>query len=177
MAGQGRNADGLIGSERRDAVNVVRFPGDWFGPVGDLVPIGTDPDGAQEPDLLGAEPDDIGADSFWSEDAEAAHRVGAPAVGSPPHSRPRWMVLPIGTAVAGAVALVVVLSAGTGPGGRGRVIHGRRAQPSPAINARPHDEPAVTTVSTAAAVRPEPGDLASPTGLVSPPPNASLTNP
>jgi hypothetical protein len=82
MAGQGRNADGLTGSDPSDAPNVVRFPGDWFGPLTDLVPIDTGTDGDAEPDGPDLYADDAagtGADSFWSEDAQDVHRLSRPA--------------------------------------------------------------------------------------------------
>jgi hypothetical protein len=59
MAGQGRNADGLGTS---GTLNVIRFPGDWYGPVEDLVGV-----------RVGAT--DRTADSFWGEDAQAVHQV------------------------------------------------------------------------------------------------------
>jgi hypothetical protein len=223
MAGQGRNADGLTESGPGDAVNVVRFPGDWFGPLGDLVPIGTDAEGERdEQDPYGEEPSGPGADSFWGGDAEAAHRVGTPALLSRRRSRRLRLMLPIGAAAAVAVAVTVVLSSGTQVGGAGRVLHEHKAGPATAklsaasqskpsrlttrssgparstrerakgavvtrhpaepratvsAEARPHAELAVTEVNSEAAVNAEPGDLASPSGPVSPPPNAAQANP
>jgi len=221
MAGQGRNADGLTESGPGDAVNVVRFPGDWFGPLGDLVPIGTDTEGERnEQDPYGEEPDGAGADSFWGGDAEAAHRVGTPASVSRPRSRRLRLMLPVGAAATVAVAVTVVISAGTQAGGPGRVLHEHKAgavklaaasQSKPprrttgssgparstrerakgavvtrhtaesratlSADPRPHAQLAVTEVNREAAVNAEPGDLASPSGPVSPPPNAAQANP
>jgi hypothetical protein len=230
MAGQGRNADGLIGSEPRDAVNVVRFPGDWFGPLGDLVPIGTDADSERdEQDRYGDDPDGLVADSFWSEDAEAAHRVGTAAstFQRGARARPLRVVLPLGVAAVVAVVLAVALIAGGHAGWRGRILHAPKDRPaaarlaaapplkaprvtpgsakrgggdrkhakrdgkhpkrvrvirhpahyrtSLAVAARPHI--AVTDVSSDVSVNSAPSDRASPTGFVSPPPDAAQANP
>ena len=71
MAGQGRNADGLGTS---GTLNVIRFPGDWYGPVEDLVPVGADAEPDEEIGVrVGAT--DRTADSFWGEDAQAVHQV------------------------------------------------------------------------------------------------------
>ena len=233
MAGQGRNADGLTGSQPRDAPNVVRFPGDWFGPLGDLVPIGRDADTEQsEPDLYVDESAELGADSFWGEDAEEVHRVATPTPERRPGRRsPRSrLLLPLGVlggvAVA-AVAVVIVLGSGTQVGKSGRLSHDRSARlavahlttappvttaahparpakpaerdlkhanrattvrrtekrrsPAPA-SAPPHVDVDVRTVDTGVAANaetgdPAAGDLATPTGLVSPPPNATQLTP
>jgi hypothetical protein len=233
MAGQGRNADGLTGSQPRDALNVVRFPGDWFGPLGDLVPIGTDADTEQdEPDLYVDEPAGLGADSFWGEDAEEVHRVATPTpVSRPGRGSPRSrLLLPLGAlggVAAAAVAVVVVLGSGTHVGKPGRVSHGRPPQlavahlatePSAKATTRPtrpakpaqpdrnhanrattvrpdakrrsavsagglpHVNVAVRTVDTDVAANVTTGDVVTadvtaPTGLVSPPPNATQLTP
>ena len=235
MAGQGRNADGL-GSQPRDAVNVVRFPGDWFGPVGDLVTIGTDAEtDHDEQDLYADEPTGVAADSFWGEDAQDVHRVEAPApLGRPGGRSPRLrLVLPIGGVTVAAVAVTLVLGSGAQVGKPGRVAPNHQARSAavaqlaprsqvegagrptgsarPADNdrervdraatvrhtakrrlpvsdgARPHTEVAVTKVNTDAAANAATGDVATgdvatgdvatPTGFVSPPPNATQLNP
>jgi hypothetical protein len=135
MAGQGRNADGLTGSQPRDAPNVVRFPGDWFGPLGDLVPIGTDTDREQDgQDLYVDQLGGVGADSFWGEDAEDVHRVGTPAPVSQPGGRSlrSRLVLPIGgvAVTAAAVAVMVAVNPGSGTqvGKPGRVASDSQAR-------------------------------------------------
>ena len=131
MAGQGRNADGLTGSQPRDAPNVVRFPGDWFGPLGDLVPIGTDANTEQDDQDLGAdETAGFGADSFWGEDAQEVHRVATPAAARRPGRRsPRLrLLLPIGGVAVAALAVTVVLGSGTLAGKPGGGSHNRPAR-------------------------------------------------
>ncbi len=124
MAGQGRNADGLIGPHPPDAVNVVRFPGDWFGPLSDLVTVGTDADDVRDDDdRFVREPADNAAGAFWGEDAADDQEVGKATQGvrSPEEaahtpklaanrrsSRWQWAT-PIGCAF---VAVVAFLSAG-----------------------------------------------------------------
>jgi hypothetical protein len=93
MADHGRNADGATGgiatgntgsadatgAERAAAPNVVPFPGDWIGPLDELVPI----------DLDLPEDDSSDASSFWDGDPTALHdAIGSAAlrVGS---TRPR----------------------------------------------------------------------------------------
>jgi hypothetical protein len=231
MAGHGRNADGLTGSQPRDALNVVRFPGDWFGPLGDLVPIGTGADTEQdEHDLYADDPDGVGADSFWGEDAQDVHRVDTSApVASTGRPSLRLRLLFGGgvAAAAAAVAATVVLGSGTllGSGAQvgkpGGVPHGSHVQSAAhltlaaqlkaagrrtglarsADNDReraetaamvrhtakrglpasagvlPHSNQAVTQADTEVAAYAGTGDVATPTGLVPPPPNAMQLNP
>jgi hypothetical protein len=251
MAGQGRNADGLTGSNPSDATNVVRFPGDWFGPLSDLVPIDTGTDGDAEPDAPVLYADDAGgagADSFWSEDAQDVHRVGTPLheyhrVGVPapgvqslrtasPLSSflrpPRGLRLAVPIGGLAALAAVAVISltgvVGSGaevakPGNASHLGHGRTtgselaaaprasgsdrttrsAKPEPradkhsrrlahARHTVPHRAPASagtrprtateeTEVNTAVTANTSTGDVPSPTGIVSPPPNATQLNP
>jgi hypothetical protein len=132
MAGQGRNADGLAGSQPPDALNVVRFPGDWFGPLGDLVPI----DIGSERDEQAAYADDparvapliyadelaeVAADAFWGEDAQDVHRVRShepppkPAAQARPVRRsgpPRRLVLPVVGAALAALLVTAIFSSG-----------------------------------------------------------------
>ncbi len=80
MAGQGRNADGLGTS---DTLNVIRFPGDWYGPSEALVPIGADAETDEETGVR-LVATDSSADSFWGEDAQAVHQVDELADGHRP---------------------------------------------------------------------------------------------
>lgn len=118
MAGQGRNADGL--GDNPETVNVVRFPGDWFGPLEDLVPIGDDHswDGADgRDDREAADEEYAYADGFWGEQAEAVHRVsGSFERPLPTRRRPRRaLVTLVGIGLA-AVAAAIVLVSGHSPG-------------------------------------------------------------
>jgi hypothetical protein len=225
MAGQGRNADGLTGSQSSDAPNVVRFPGDWFGPLGELVPIGTDADTTQdEQDLYVEAPEGVGADSFWGEDAQDVHRVATPTRASRPGRRSLrlCLVLAIGGVAIAAVVLTAVLGSGTQMPGSGHVLPNRQTRSTaiaqlstaqvkvaghrakaarPADNhrgradraapvrhaaqqrllvpeaARPDTSVAVTNVEADAAVSADTKEVATPSGLVSPPPNAARLNP
>jgi hypothetical protein len=82
MADHGWNADGAAGgvatgnsdsdsstgAAQGPAPNVVQFPGDWIGPLDELVPIDLDPPTQEHPR----------ASSFWDGDATAVHEaVGA----------------------------------------------------------------------------------------------------
>jgi hypothetical protein len=117
MAGQGRNADGLAGAQSPDAPNVVQFPGNWFGPLGDLVPIDT---GSERDEQAGYadDPCGFGGDAFWGEDAQDVHRVGGPGPAPAPAPRPgrrsppRRMMVPVGAAVVVAAVVTAVLSSG-----------------------------------------------------------------
>jgi hypothetical protein len=229
MAGQGWNGDGLAGSHPNDAPNVVRFPGNWIGPLEDLVPIGTD--AATEPDAqhpYADDPDAVGAAAFWGGDAQAVHRLGTPAPVSPPGRRRRRsrLLVPIGgfaAAVAVAVAAVTVaLGSGTqvsepglgsqgsksrstaelaaaprvktsrrstGAAGRGAsakersrgvttVRRAERHRAPTSVEALPRTDKAVTKVAgIEVPANASTGDVASPTGAVSPPPNATQLNP
>jgi hypothetical protein len=127
MAGQGRNADGLIGSHPRNAVNVVRFPGDWFGPLSDLVTVGSDAEDAREyHDRFAREPADNAAGVFWGEDAADDRRSGEVTEGVPSSDavaptprrslRRDWFswrrAVPSGCAAIAVVAVVVALASG-----------------------------------------------------------------
>jgi hypothetical protein len=89
MADHGRNADGATGgiatgnagtadatrAEPAAAPNVVAFPGDWIGPLDELVPINLEPPEQDSPD----------ASSFWDGDPTAVHEAigsDAPKAGS-----------------------------------------------------------------------------------------------
>ncbi len=89
MADHGRNADGATGgiatgntgaadatsAEPAVAPNVVAFPGDWIGPLDELVPIHLEPHEQDGPD----------ASSFWDGDPTAVHEAigsDAPRAGS-----------------------------------------------------------------------------------------------
>lgn len=224
MAGQGRNADGLTGSQPPDALNVVRFPGDWFGPVGDLVPIGTDADVAQdEQDLYAGELNRFGANSFWGEDAEDVHRVEMPVPVRARLQRSLGLrLLPFGGIAVAAVAVAAVLALGTQAGKPGHVSYDSQGRSDvanlavashPDLSGRPtasgrlaasdrersdraalarhtakHGLPRSVGVrsygdvtgaraSTGEAVDSATEDVATPTGPVSPPPNATQLNP
>jgi len=228
MAGQGWNADGLTGSHPRDAPNVVRFPGNWIGPLDELVPIGRDADTQlDKQNLYADESDGVGAAAFWSEDAQDVHRVGTPAPVSPPEGRRRRLrlAIPVGgfaVAVAAVVAAITVaLGSGTHLGEPGPGSHGSQSPSTAELAAAPRvktsarrtasagrganskerssragkrrhaesyrapksaqasarTDKAVTKVSTEPADNASTGDVASPTGAVSPPPDAAQLNP
>jgi hypothetical protein len=88
MADHGWNADGAAGgvatgnsdsdsstgAAQAPAPNVVQFPGDWIGPLDELVPIDLEPPTQEHPR----------ASSFWDGDATAVHEaVGAIGVAGP----------------------------------------------------------------------------------------------
>jgi hypothetical protein len=143
MTVQGRNPDGQ--AERPDVVNVVPFPGDWFGPVEDLVPIPTDGPEAESPAVRaqreweelrdsGIPSPDADAISFWGEETytrpapEPEREAGRPA--GRRRSNRRWAVL---VAIAGAVAAIaVILLVGIGLAGAG----GQRGRPGHAASRR-----------------------------------------
>jgi len=150
MAGQGRNADGVTGTHPPNAVNVVRFPGNWFGPLSDLVTVGTDADDARvDKDLFTGEPGDNAASSFWGEDAADDRRGGkAEGVVSPEAVAPtpqlsasrgsfgwQWAT-PIGCAAIAVVAVVGVLTSGANTTQPVRALHrppARHAAVKPAV--------------------------------------------
>jgi hypothetical protein len=89
MADHGRNADGATGgiatgdkgaagatsADQAAEPNVVPFPGDWIGPLDELVPINLEPPEQDSPD----------ASSFWDGDPTAVHEAigsDAPKAGS-----------------------------------------------------------------------------------------------
>jgi hypothetical protein len=75
VAAGNSNSDSSAGAAQTAAPNVVQFPGDWIGPLDELVPIGLDRAGQDHPR----------ASSFWDGDATAVHEAveSVGPVGSP----------------------------------------------------------------------------------------------
>ncbi len=98
------------------ADNVVHFPGNWIGPLEDLVPFGPSAERAAgaDPLRLAADPSAmtdspaLSADAFWGEDAGSIHAVVQPPRG-------------------GAVTAGSATGTATGPGEAGLVTAGRAA--------------------------------------------------
>jgi hypothetical protein len=87
------------GPETIEGGVVLRFPGDWVGPLDELIPFG--PSADREPSPTTSEPD------FWGEDSAALQdAVEAPQPSAPPLPRPARVRHPL---AAGAVVAAVLL--------------------------------------------------------------------